>query len=68
MKGTVKVLKEGFGFIKTDEAEGDVFFHVSELKGVQFDDLEEGVTVLEFEMGEGRNGKKQAVNVMLAED
>lgn len=62
MQGTIKVLKEGFGFIKTDG--NDVFFHANNLQWVEFDDLAEGNEV-EFEIGEGKNGKKQAVNVTL---
>ena len=64
MQGTIKVLKEGFGFIKSDEASSDVFFHANNLEGVNFDDLNTDDT-LEFEMGEGRNGKEQAINVSL---
>jgi len=64
MKGTIKVLKEGFGFIKSEEAENDVFFHANNLEGVEFNDLNEGET-LEFEIGEGKNGKEQAINVTL---
>ncbi len=64
MKGTIKVLKEGFGFIKTEDGSNDVFFHANNLEGVEFNDLNEGDT-LEYEMGEGRNGKQQAVNVTL---
>lgn len=64
MQGTIKVLKEGFGFIKTEEASSDVFFHANNLEGVAFDDLNTDDT-LEFEMGEGRNGKEQAINISL---
>jgi len=67
MKGSIKVLKNGFGFISTAEQEGDVFFHASSLEGVAFDDLQEGQE-LSFEIGEGNNGKQQATNVMLVED
>ena len=65
MKGTIKVLKEGFGFIKSQESEGDVFFHANNLIGVQFNDLQEGME-LEFQIGEGKNGKKQAIDVQVA--
>ena len=62
MEGTIKVLKEGFGFIKTEESENDVFFHANNLEWSEFNDLNEGDT-LSFDIGEGRNGKEQAVNV-----
>lgn len=66
MQGTIKVLKNGFGFIKSDEAPDgkDVFFHVSQLVDVEFDSLEEGNEV-NFEVAEGNEGKSQAVNVSL---
>ena len=64
MEGTIKVLKDGFGFIKTEESENDVFFHANNLEWTEFNSLNEGDT-LSFEIGEGRNGKEQAVNVTL---
>ena len=67
MKGTIKVLKQGFGFIQSEEASNDVFFHSNNLEGVEFDSLNEGET-LEFEIGEGNNGKEQAINVTLVQD
>ncbi len=62
MIGTIKVLKEGFGFIESSEAEGDVFFHANNLEGAAFNELNQWDT-LNFEIGEGKNGKQQAVNV-----
>ena len=65
-KGTIKRLMDrGFGFIKTEEQEEDLFFHRSELQDVQFADLREGQEV-EFEMSRGRDGRQQAVKVRLA--
>lgn len=55
-EGTIKKLTDkGFGFISTDT--GDVFFHMSALEGVEFDELNEGQTV-EFEMGQGPKGPR----------
>lgn len=65
MTGTIKVLKEGFGFITVD-GQDDVFFHANNLEDVDFNNLQEGQT-LSFEIGEGRNGKSQAVNVTLVD-
>lgn len=66
LQGTIKMVKDGYGFLATES--GDVFFHANNLdENVDYDSLEEGM-VLEFEMGEGRNGKEQAVNVTVAED
>ena len=67
MQGVIKVLKDGFGFIKVEGENSDVFFHANNLVDVEYDDLEEGMT-LRFEMGEGRNGKEQAVDVELVEE
>ena len=64
-EGIIKVLKDGYGFIKTEA--GDVFFHANNLVDVEYDNLEEGMT-LSFELGEGRNGKEQATNVQLIEE
>lgn len=55
-EGTIKKLTDkGFGFIATDE--GDVFFHMSALQDVQFDELNEGQSVT-FEIGQGPKGPR----------
>ena len=66
-KGTIKrlIADRGFGFIQTEEGK-DLFFHRNELQGVQFTTLREGQEV-EFEMGQGRDGRPQAVRVKLTE-
>ncbi len=57
-QGTIKKLvrDRGFGFIGAGQQ--DVFFHLSSLDGVSFEDLQEGQAV-EFELkeddGRGRN-------------
>jgi CspA family cold shock protein len=54
--GTIAVLKDkGFGFIKVEDGEKDVFFHANELQNVQFNDLQEGDKV-EFEVTDGQKG------------
>jgi CspA family cold shock protein len=64
MTGTIKTLKNGFGFIAV-EGKDDLFFHVSELaEGVDFDSLQEGQAV-SFEEGSGPKGP-MATNVALA--
>ena len=64
-KGTIATLSDrGFGFIKA-EGETDLFFHRSELEGVEFNSLREGQEV-EFEKGQGRDGRPSAVKVRLA--
>jgi len=66
-KGTIRRLirDRGFGFIKTED-ETDLFFHRNELQEVDYDSLTEGQQV-EFEIGQGRDGRPQAVRVRLAQ-
>ena len=65
-KGTIRrlVRDQGFGFITTEQRE-DLFFHRSELQGVEFASLREGQQV-EFEVGQGPDGSC-AVKVRLAQ-
>jgi len=64
-KGTIaRLMDRGFGFIKTED-ETDLFFHRNELEGVEFNSLSEGQEV-EFEKGQGRDGRPAAVKVRLA--
>ena len=58
-------MDRGFGFIKGEE-EGDPFFHRNDLQGVEFEPLREGQEV-EFEKGQGRDGRPQAVKVRLVQ-
>ena len=58
------VSEKGFGFIKQEGKDKDVFFHQSELVGVEFADLKEGDEV-QFEMEQSDKGPK-AVKVSLA--
>ena len=56
MTGTIKKLSDrGFGFIEYEGAEKDLFFHSSELKDVQYNDLKEGDKV-SFEIADGPKG------------
>ena len=65
-KGTIRrIMDRGYGFIKTEEEE-DLFFHRNDLEGVEFNNLSEGQEV-EFEKGQGRDGRPQAVKVSLAQ-
>lgn len=64
-EGTIKRLTDkGFGFIDTG-GQKDMFFHMSSLVGVSYDDLREGMKVT-FSEGNGPKGPC-AENVELAE-
>lgn len=61
-EGTIARLTErGFGFIKREGAEKDLFFHSNELKNVEFKDLREGDKVT-FDVADSPKGPN-AVNV-----
>ncbi len=66
-KGTIRrlITDRGFGFIKTEE-ETDLFFHRNDLEEVNYDSLTEGQQV-EFEIGQGRDGRPTAVRVRLTQ-
>ena len=63
MKGTVKFFDrtKGWGFI-TDENKNDVFVHYSNIQMEGRKSLNQN-DVVEFEIGEGKDGRSQAVNV-----
>ena len=63
--GEIKRLKEqGFGFIAHEGSDKDLFFHATELQGVEFDELREGDKV-SFEV-ESTDRGPQAKNVKRA--
>ena len=66
-KGTIKrlIADRGFGFIKRERGE-DLFFHRSELQGLDYSSLREGQEV-EFEVGLGSSGRPQALRVRLVQ-
>jgi CspA family cold shock protein len=54
--GTIaKLTDKGFGFIKIEGQEKNLFFHSNELVGVSFDSLNEGDT-LTFEVAQSPKG------------
>ena len=54
--GTIARLTEkGFGFIKREGQERDLFFHSNELVGITFDELREGDQV-SFEVADSPKG------------
>ena len=65
-KGTIiRLMDRGYGFIKTEQGE-ELFFHSNSLEGAEFNNLSEGQEV-EFEKGQGRDGRSAAVKVILTE-
>lgn len=48
---------KGFGFIKVEGQEKDIFFHSNELLNAQFDELQKG-DKLEFEIEQSDRGPK----------
>lgn len=65
-EGTIArlITDRGFGFIAREGEEKDLFFHSSELKDVEFNELNEGDKVT-FEVSEGQKGPN-ATNVSRA--
>jgi CspA family cold shock protein len=62
-EGTIKrVTDKGFGFIDTGTGQ-DLFFHMSSVQGVRFEDLSQGQRV-SFTVGQGPKGPR-AENVKL---
>jgi CspA family cold shock protein len=56
--GTIsRVMDKGYGFIKRDGEEKDLFFHSSEVQGAEFNDLKEGEKV-SFEVEDGLKGPR----------
>jgi len=64
--GTIaRLTDKGFGFIKREGQEKDLFFHSNELVGVTFDELREG-DMLTFEVADSPKGPN-AIKVSRAE-
>jgi CspA family cold shock protein len=56
-EGKIKrLMDKGFGFIDTGDG-NDLFFHASNLDGVQFEELQEGQTVI-YSVGSGPKGPR----------
>lgn len=50
-----RLTDRGFGFISREGEDKDLFFHSSELQGVEYNELNEGDQV-QFEVSEGPKG------------
>lgn len=64
MQGTVKWFnsQKGYGFLVDSETNEDIFVHWSMLQMNGFKVLDED-DLVEYETGDGTNGRKQAINV-----
>lgn len=68
MKGTVvRKRDEGYGFIKPENGEKDVFFHASSVIEGTFDDINEN-DVVNFDLEEGPKGPAAANVVKIEAD
>jgi cold shock protein len=63
--GTIKNINSdrGYGFIAPDDGGGDLFFHVSALAGLEFDERLRELRVAFDASTDERTGKPRAVNV-----
>jgi CspA family cold shock protein len=65
MTGTIKKKTDkGFGFIKTEGSDRDLFFHGNALVAISYDEIQEGDNV-SFDVEDSPKGKN-AVNVKRA--
>ena len=66
--GTVKWFNstKGFGFIEPDEGGADAFVHITAVQKAGLKGLDEGQRV-NYELVEGRGGKKSADNLSIAD-
>jgi cold shock CspA family protein len=66
--GVLKTWKDqsGYGFITPDDPnQPDIFLHISTLQKAKIMNVPKPGDRFSFEDGEGRNGKRQALNVVL---
>jgi cold shock CspA family protein len=64
-QGIITYQKYDYGFIKCDKLEENTFYHISNT--IPSEQIHRGDRV-SFEIGEGRYGKTQAINVRLLRD
>jgi len=65
LNGTIKFLKNGYGFLTDTASNEDYFFHASGLEeGVLYENLSTGDEVT-FELAPSKRGGQMAVNVVV---
>jgi len=63
-QGTIKTITDrGFGFIRPDEGQDDIFFHGTALSGVSFEQLRQGDRVTYTAEADPRGKGMRAANV-----
>ena len=62
----VRLMDKGYGFIRKDGEEKDLFFHANEVQDTHFNDLKENMKVT-FEVKEGDKGPYAANVKVVAE-
>ena len=56
---------KGFGFIKTNK--NDIFFHINDSEGINFESLNQGDNIFYTEFEDTKRGKVKAVKISLTE-
>ena len=66
--GTVKWFNptKGYGFIKPDDSENDVFVHISAVERAGLNTLQDGQKIM-YELAEDRQGRVSADSLVLAD-
>lgn len=57
---------KGWGFIKREDGQPDLFCHFSSIQSTGYKKLEQGQTV-EFDVEIGKSGREQACNVVVVD-
>jgi cold shock protein len=67
-KGTVKWFNsaKGYGFIQPEEGDGDVFVHITAVQEAGLTGLEDNQAI-EYELVDGRDGRKSAGELKITE-
>lgn len=69
MQGVIKTLTDkGYGFIKPEGRDNDLFFHSNELQGITFEDLKVGMKVSFEEANSPKGPNATNVTVVTNED
>jgi CspA family cold shock protein len=62
--GTVVWFNKGFGFVKPDESDTDIFVHYSDIAMEGYKTLSKG-QIVSYQIGTNRRGQPKAISVMV---